>query len=72
MPSINMFVYCTCFVLQRSVNIGQTAFEAIGQIVKRIQNMLELKFDRHGRNSLLMTYIHYSCTLPHPDTSQPC
>ncbi|XP_067118403.1 dedicator of cytokinesis protein 7 isoform X1 [Centruroides vittatus] len=49
------------------MNIGQTAFEAMAMIVCNITNLLEIQNDQHGRNSLLATYVHYQCTLPHPD-----
>jgi len=55
-----------------AANIGQVSFEAVAQIVKRVQNILDLKSDRHGHKCLLMTYIEYSCTLPHPELHQPC
>jgi len=54
-----------------AANIGQVSFEAVAQIVKRLQNILDLKSDRHGHKCLLTTYIEYSCTLPHPELHQP-
>ena len=50
-----------------SVNIGQTSFEAMAQIVRMITSELEERNDQHGRNSLLTAYIQYQCTLPHYD-----
>ncbi|XP_064626372.1 dedicator of cytokinesis protein 7-like isoform X5 [Lineus longissimus] len=50
------------------LNVAQTCFESIAQIVRRITNLLDEKNDQHGRNSLLTTYIHYSCALPSPDS----
>ncbi|XP_022240544.1 dedicator of cytokinesis protein 7-like isoform X2 [Limulus polyphemus] len=49
------------------MNIGQTAFESIANIVKSLVDLLESQNDQHGRNNLLTTYIHYQCTLPHLD-----
>ena len=53
------------------VNIGQASFEAIAQVVKRVGLIVETKNDMHGRNGLLTSYIEYSCTLPHPEPTQP-
>ena len=53
-----------------SVNIGQSSFEAIAQIVRKVQGIVTHKNDRHGRNSLLTTYIQYTCTLPYMDSGQ--
>ena len=53
-----------------SVNIGQSSFEAIAQIVRKVQGIETHKNDRHGRNSLLTTYIQYTCTLPYVDSGQ--
>lgn len=52
-----------------SVNVGQTCFESISVIVKRLHGLLEDRNDQHGRNMVLASYIHYNCTLPHPDLS---
>ena len=49
-----------------SVNTSHGAFDAIGQIVKRVQSLVEEKNDQHERNSLLVGYIQYTGTLPHP------
>ena len=53
-----------------SVNIGQSSFEAVAQIVRKVQGIETHKNDRHGRNSLLTTYIQYTCTLPYVDSGQ--
>ena len=46
------------------VNVNQTCFETLTKIVQRIQrDLLSDCNDRHGRNRLLLTYIHYECTL---------
>ena len=55
-------LYLTYF----SVNTGQPAFEAMAQIVQKVQDMLEDKNDCNGRNQVLSAYIQYCCTLPHP------
>ncbi|XP_076463063.1 dedicator of cytokinesis protein 7-like isoform X1 [Babylonia areolata] len=49
-----------------TVNVGQATFEALAQIVRRVHELLEEKNDHNGRNSVLASYIHYCCTLPHP------
>ena len=49
--------------------MGQTCFESISVIVKRLHGLLEDRNDQHGRNMVLAAYINYSCTLPHPDLS---
>lgn len=56
------FRHCSFrFVL---VNVNQTCFETLTKIVQRIQRDLLSEFnDHHGRNRLLLTYIHYECTL---------
>ena len=49
------------------VNVNQTCFESITKIVQRIQRDLLADYnDIHGRNRLLLTYIHYECTLHTP------
>eukprot|EP00794_Sanderia_malayensis_P007878 gene7878-8729_t len=42
------------------VNIGQAAFEALNQIVHRVQMLLEYSQDKHGRNSLLSSYVAFA------------
>ncbi|XP_037071208.1 dedicator of cytokinesis protein 7-like [Pollicipes pollicipes] len=46
------------------INTGQPCFQAIGQLVQRVSDLLESRNDQHGRNALLMTYVRYQCTLP--------
>jgi len=49
------------------LNVNQTCFETITKIVQRIQrDLLPDLNDFHGRNRLLLTYIHYECTLHTP------
>ncbi|XP_052102074.1 dedicator of cytokinesis protein 7-like [Mytilus californianus] len=50
----------------QSVNIGQPAFESMANVVKKVHEILEDKNDHNGRNALLASYIHYTCSLPHP------
>lgn len=50
----------------QNVNIGQPAFEAMANVVKKVHEILEEKNDHNGRNSLLASYVHYTCSLPHP------
>ncbi len=54
------------------MNVGQTSFEAIAQVVKRVCSLVEEQNDQHSRNNLLSTYIQYTCTLPHPDPGPLC
>ena len=53
-------------VLCTPVNTGQPAFDAMAQIVQKVQDMLEEKNDANGRNSVLAAYIQYCCSLPQP------
>ncbi len=47
--------------------MNQTCFETLTKIVQRIQrDLLADLNDTHGRNRLLLTYIHYECTLHTP------
>ena len=49
------------------MNTNQTCFETLTKIVQRIQrDLLPDLNDTHGRNRLLLTYIHYECTLHTP------
>ncbi|XP_019631396.1 PREDICTED: dedicator of cytokinesis protein 7-like [Branchiostoma belcheri] len=48
------------------VNVGQSSFEAMAQIVARLHTMLDSQ-DAHGRNSLLASYISYVFSTPHVD-----
>ncbi|CAF0791221.1 unnamed protein product [Rotaria sordida] len=49
------------------LNVNQTCFETLAKIVQRIQrDLLADLNDTHGRNRLLLTYIHYECTLHTP------
>ena len=49
------------------VNTNQTCFETLTKIVQRIQrDLLPGLNDIHGRNRLLLTYIHYEYTLHTP------
>ena len=50
------------------MNINQTCFETLTKIIQRIQrDLLADLNDTHGRNRLLLTYIHYECTLHTPN-----
>ena len=50
------------------MNVNQTCFETLTKIVQRIQRDLLADInDAHGRNRLLLTYIHYECTLHTPN-----
>ncbi|XP_054707332.1 dedicator of cytokinesis protein 7-like [Uloborus diversus] len=56
-------------VAGQTMNIGQAAFEAISMVVNSITSGLEQLNDRHSRNSLLVTYASYQCTVPHHTSS---
>ena len=51
-----------------AVHIEKAIFEAIGQIVKQVKDIVPEKTDYLGRNSLLTSYIDYVCLLPYSDT----
>ncbi|KAF4523421.1 hypothetical protein B566_EDAN007893 [Ephemera danica] len=51
------------------LNLGQSAFEALGTLVKNVTALQEGHKDQHGRHSLLTTYINYQCTLLNPASS---
>ncbi|KAL1514145.1 hypothetical protein ABEB36_003452 [Hypothenemus hampei] len=51
------------------INVGSPCFETLCLLLENISNIQELPCDQHGRNSLLATYIHYQCNLPHPTTN---
>ncbi|XP_075219096.1 dedicator of cytokinesis [Lycorma delicatula] len=48
------------------INISQTIFQALAQLVRNIAALQEGFSDLPGRHVLLTTYITYQCTLPHP------
>ncbi|KAH1008877.1 hypothetical protein HUJ05_009380 [Dendroctonus ponderosae] len=48
------------------INVGSTCFETLCLLLENVSNIQELPSDQHGRNSLLATYVHYQCNLPHP------
>ncbi|XP_069126839.1 dedicator of cytokinesis protein 7-like isoform X2 [Argopecten irradians] len=50
----------------QTMTIGQSVFETLVQIVKKVHELLEEKNDHNGRNSLLASYIHFCSSLPHP------
>uniref|UniRef100_A0A8C9XV20 Dedicator of cytokinesis 6 n=1 Tax=Sander lucioperca TaxID=283035 RepID=A0A8C9XV20_SANLU len=50
------------------VNLGRAAFEAMALLVNQIHKNLEGIQDQHGRNNLLLSYIHYCFRLP---TAEP-
>ncbi|XP_061192678.1 dedicator of cytokinesis protein 7-like isoform X2 [Saccostrea echinata] len=56
----------------QQANIGQPAFEGVILVVKRVHELLSEKNDRNGRNLTLATYVHYSCSLPHPGPLHHC
>jgi hypothetical protein len=64
------FFYIKSIIINKNfdlVNVNQTCFETLTKIVQRIQrDLLADLNDTHGRNRLLLTYIHYECTLHTP------
>ncbi|XP_074640781.1 dedicator of cytokinesis protein 7-like [Tubulanus polymorphus] len=58
------------------MNVGQTCFEAMAEIVRRLTILLDEKNDCHNRNNILISYIQYCAILPIPDMSStptsPC
>ncbi|XP_046894725.1 dedicator of cytokinesis protein 7-like isoform X5 [Hypomesus transpacificus] len=53
------------------VNLGRAAFEAMALLVNQIHKNLEGNQDQHGRNNLLMSYIHYCFHLPSNEPAMP-
>ncbi|XP_067089895.1 dedicator of cytokinesis protein 7-like isoform X4 [Osmerus mordax] len=53
------------------VNLGRAAFEAMALLVNQIHKNLEGNQDQHGRNNLLMSYIHYCFHLPSTEPAMP-
>jgi len=47
------------------LNIGQTIFESMASVFKKVSSFSEDSFE--SRNSLLTTFVHYQCLFPHPD-----
>ncbi|XP_062614003.1 dedicator of cytokinesis protein 7-like [Saccostrea cucullata] len=56
----------------QQANIGQPAFEGVILVVKRVHELLSEKNDRNGRNLTLASYVHFSCSLPHPGPLHHC
>ncbi|XP_040566544.1 dedicator of cytokinesis protein 7 isoform X1 [Lepeophtheirus salmonis] len=58
---------------ESSFDVGQAAFNSIASVVQKISSAVELQSenDRHGRNNLLTSYVHYQAHLPHPNL-KPC
>ncbi|GAB6031639.1 hypothetical protein CHUAL_009399 [Chamberlinius hualienensis] len=54
------------------LNVGQTCFEAMALLVKKLSDLLDHNNDQHGRNGLLATYVQFQCTLPHPSNVSSC
>ena len=59
-------------LLNYTVNFGQPSFEAMANVVKKVHEILEERNDHNGRNLLLASYIHYTCSLPHPGLVHQC
>lgn len=56
---------------ESKLNFSQIAFEAITQIVNRICASLPEKNDRHGRSSLLTSYIKFAASIPVAEVMPP-
>ncbi len=50
-----------------TLNVGHAAWSALVEVVSGVTRELGTRNDRHGRNSLLSTYITYQAHLPHLD-----
>merc|ERR1719471_2183874 len=50
-----------------TLNVGGSAWSALVDVVSVVTGYLTHRNDRHGRNSLLSTYITYQAHLPHLD-----
>ncbi|KAA8585261.1 hypothetical protein FQN60_003955 [Etheostoma spectabile] len=53
------------------VNLGRAAFEAMALLVNQVHKNLEGIQDQHGRNNLLLSYIHYCFRLPTAEPAVP-
>uniref|UniRef100_A0A665V450 Dedicator of cytokinesis 6 n=1 Tax=Echeneis naucrates TaxID=173247 RepID=A0A665V450_ECHNA len=60
---IQLIVYPPVIAAQ-IVNLGRVAFEAMALLVNQMHKNLEGNLDQHGRNNLLVSYIHYCFRLP--------
>ena len=54
-----------------SSNFGVDGEYFIISCIFYFQRALESKNDQHGRNSTLLTYVAYLCTIPHPSDTPP-
>uniref|UniRef100_A0A8D3E0G2 Dedicator of cytokinesis 6 n=1 Tax=Scophthalmus maximus TaxID=52904 RepID=A0A8D3E0G2_SCOMX len=53
------------------VNLGRAAFETMALLVNQMHKNLEGIQDQHGRNNLLVSYIHYCFRLPTAEPTIP-
>ena len=69
----SLIFFCWWIIFFPLVNIGQSAFESLTQIVHRLHVLLENSQDEHGRNQLLASYITYVFSAPynHSPPSSP-
>ncbi|XP_060697150.1 dedicator of cytokinesis protein 8 isoform X2 [Hemiscyllium ocellatum] len=51
-------------VAGQTANLAQLTFESVVSIVNSLHNSPDLSKDQHGRNCLLMSYVHYVFRLP--------
>ncbi|XP_041042551.1 dedicator of cytokinesis protein 8 isoform X2 [Carcharodon carcharias] len=51
-------------VAGQTANLAQFTFESVVSIVNSLHNSPDLSKDQHGRNCLLMSYVHYVFRLP--------
>ena len=60
------FSFCLFYfiVFISSVNVSQYAFESLTQIIHRVSELPEAVQDKHGRNSLLSSYVAYMFNMP--------
>uniref|UniRef100_A0A665V7C9 Dedicator of cytokinesis 6 n=1 Tax=Echeneis naucrates TaxID=173247 RepID=A0A665V7C9_ECHNA len=67
---IQLIVYPPVIAAQ-IVNLGRVAFEAMALLVNQMHKNLEGNLDQHGRNNLLVSYIHYCFRLPTAEPTIP-
>lgn len=60
-------MYCVLSVVV--VTLGQTVFEVVASVVRRVMDVVGEQNDRHGRNAILTAYIDYLCHVPHLGTT---
>ena len=70
-PYYVLLCYLCHIVLFLLVNISQNAFETLAHIIHRVQELQEPNQEKHGRNSLLSSYVSYIFNTPGSRTPVP-